>query len=161
VIVANNCRKRSKGYGCSLESRGFILLLSPFMAQFPAFQSPPEDGSELDLSKAQEYALEVEDLIPLLQTLLSSLAVERGSLALALHSRIDHQAHRHLHSLKGMASMFCGDRLRNDLTRADNLARQQPVLWTELLECCQQVNARLDRLVNQVEALLRRYDSGC
>lgn len=103
-----------------------------------------------------DYALEPDELLPLIQTLESDLSRTLAELAdlLASNASVD-ALQRNLHSLKGMAGMFARPALQQAVTRADDLCRHAEV--AQAVAQAGAVMRPLEQWLVEVRVWLRSY----
>jgi len=84
----------------------------------------------LDLTRAQEFALEADQLRELVLTFEESLAQEIATIQAGIHNADAVKVEHALHALKGFMPLFSVDSLAQAMTDLYQTSRQQPLSVT-------------------------------
>ena len=109
-----------------------------------------------DLERLADYALQAEDLLPLVQTLESDLSRASQELSKLLQTHADGPSlHLTLHALKGMAGMFARPSLHEAITLADDVCRRGESSHGSVL--AQGLSTPIQQWLAEVQEWLRSY----
>lgn len=116
--------------------------------------------SLLDPSRAQDFAMDDEQLLSLVDTFEASLAQELQTLAQAADAADADQLHRLLHSLKGYLPFLCAASVCETVTQLDNRVRQYPEQVAQVVPGVRVLLPQLQTLQAEIATWKARYHSG-
>ena len=110
----------------------------------------------LDLQRLADYALEPDELLPLVQTLESDLSLALTDLQRLLSAQPDGDTlHHRLHAIKGLAGMFATSQLHLAITEADEACRHGQV--DKGMGLAHNLSQALQQWLGEIRAWLRSY----